>query len=132
MNPAVLAIGNGQGTASVLAVAISGRLLPAVVARGLSEANVPNSSGSSSELARDLNLRALELFGPRTDVNGECLGFSMARGPFCWGSAASVGDRQVFSDSEPRILRIFDAIQDSSLGGANVTGAIAGYSSRLP
>ncbi len=80
----------------------------------------------------DLGVGPVELFGAQTDVSGERFRLGLPGRPFRWAGAAHVGDRKVLSDSESRVLGVFDAVDDAALGCADVAGTVAGYSSGLP
>jgi hypothetical protein len=95
--------------------------------RVLRKATAAEAGSSGGELTGDLGVCPIELLGAQPDVSGERFRLSLARSTFCRGSAVSVDDRQVFSDSESRILRVFDGVEDAPLGRADVTGAVAGY-----
>ncbi|OBI90981.1 hypothetical protein A9X00_18280 [Mycobacterium sp. 1245805.9] len=99
---------------------------------GRREADVADTACGGGELTGNLGICGVELLGTQPDVSGERFGLSLARGAFCQAGTAGVGDRQVFSDSESRVLCVFDSVQDSPLRGADVTGPATGYSGGLP
>lgn len=103
-----------------------------VLGRRRCEADFAHAACGGGELTSDLGVCAGELLGPQPDVRGERFCLSLAGGAVCWGSAVGVGDRQVLSDRESRVLRVFDTIKDSPLGGADVAGAVAGDPRCLP
>jgi hypothetical protein len=100
--------------------------------RVLRKADATDTACGGGELTGDLGFCPVELLGTQPDISGERFRLSLARRAFCHGGTAGVGDRQVFYDSESRILRVFDSIKDSPLGRADVTGAVTGYSGCLP
>jgi hypothetical protein len=77
--------------------------------RVLRKADATDTARGGGELTGDLGVCPVELLGTQPHISGERFRLSLAGGAFRWGSAAGVGDRQVFSDRESRILRIFDS-----------------------
>ncbi len=100
--------------------------------RGWRKAAAAETGSSGGELTGDLGVGPVELFGAQTDVSGERFRLGLPGRPFRWAGAAHVGDRKVLSDSESRVLGVFDAVDDAALGCADVAGTVAGYPSGLP